>query len=68
MFAIDTTPHPRPDARYAGERTMVQVRGKGGDRWLPAWPCSVLVGIGWGSSSWVGPVEARWLRPGEEQA
>jgi DDE superfamily endonuclease len=52
MFAIDTTPLARPDAQYAGERTMVQVRGKGGDRWLPGWPCSLLVGIGWGSSSW----------------
>jgi hypothetical protein len=66
MFAIDTTPHARPDAQYADERTMVQVRGKGGDRWLPGWPCSVLVGIGWGSSSWVDPIEARRLRPGEE--
>lgn len=50
MFAIDTTPHPRPDAEYAeyaDERTMVQVRGKGGDRWLPGWPYSLLVGIQW---------------------
>ena len=31
MFAIGITPHARPDAQYAGERTMVQVRGKGGD-------------------------------------
>ena len=66
MFAIDTTPHPRPDAEYAGERTMVQVRGKGGDRWLPGWPHSVLVGIHWGSSSWADPLEARRLKPGEE--
>jgi hypothetical protein len=51
MFAIDTTPHPSPDAEYANERTMVQVRGKGGDRWLPGWPYSLLVGIQWGSSS-----------------
>ncbi|MGH3231058.1 MAG: transposase [Streptosporangiaceae bacterium] len=66
MFAIDTTPHARPDAQYAGERTMVQVRGKGGDRWLPGWPYSMLVGIGWGSSSWADPIEARRIRPGEE--
>jgi hypothetical protein len=26
---------------------MVQVRGKGGDRWLPGWPYSLLVGIQW---------------------
>ena len=45
MFAIDITPHARPDAQYADERTMVQVRGKGGDRWLPGWPYSLLVGI-----------------------
>ena len=66
MFAIDITPHARPDAQYADERTMVQVRGKGGDRWLPGWPYSLLVGIQWGSSSWGDPVEARRLRPGEE--
>ena len=66
MFAIDTTPHARPDARYADERTMVQVRGKGGDRWLPGWPYSLLVGIQWGSSSWVDPIEARQLWPGVE--
>ena len=45
MFAIDITPHARPDAQYADERTMVQVRGKGGDRWLPGRPYSLLVGI-----------------------
>ena len=66
MFATGTTPLARPDAQYAGELTMVQVRGKGGDRWLPGWPCSLLVGIGWGSSSWAGPIQARRLRPGEE--
>ena len=66
MFAIDITPLARPDAQYADERTMVQVRGKGGDRWLPGWPYRLLVGIGWGSSSWVDPIEARRLKPGEE--
>ena len=66
MFAIDTTPLARPDAQYADERTMVQVRGKGGDRWLPGWPYSLLVGIQQGSSSWAGPLQARRLRPGEE--
>jgi DDE superfamily endonuclease len=66
MFAIDTTPHARPDAEYADERVMVQVRGKGGDRWLPGWPYSLMVGVQWGSSSWVDPIEARRLRPGEE--
>jgi hypothetical protein len=65
MFAIDTTPHARPDAAYADERVMVQVRGKGGDRWLPGWPYSLLVGVQWGSS-WVEPLGTRRLRPGEE--
>jgi hypothetical protein len=66
MFAIDTTPHARPDAEYADERLMVQVRGKGGDRYLPGWPYSVLVGIAWGASSWVDPIEARRIRPEED--
>jgi len=66
MFAIDTTPHARPDAAYADERVMVQVRSKGGDRWLPGWSYSLMVGVQWGSSSWVDPIGARRLRPGQE--
>jgi hypothetical protein len=62
MFAIDTTPLARPDARFADQRTMVMVRGKGPDVFLPGWNFSVLVGIGWGASSWVDPIEARRLR------
>jgi hypothetical protein len=64
MFAVDTTPLARPDAAYA--RTMVQVRGKGGDAFLPGWNYSIVVGVGWGASSWVDPVEARRLRPGDD--
>jgi len=66
MFAVDTTPLPRPDAAYADSRTMVQVRGKGGDVFLPGWSYSLLVGIGWGASSWVDPVGARRLAPGDD--
>ncbi|WP_239395492.1 transposase, partial [Frankia sp. CiP3] len=65
MFAVDTTPLARPDAAYADDRTMVQVRGKGGDVFLPGYSFSILVGIGWGASSWVDPVEARRLAPGD---
>ncbi|MET7930227.1 NF041680 family putative transposase [Streptomyces sp. NPDC005349] len=65
MFAIDCTPLARPDARYADQRTMVMVRGKGPDVFLPGWNFSVLVGVGWGASSWVQPLEARRLRPTE---
>ena len=66
MFGIDTTPLARPDATFADSRTMVQVRGKGGDVFLPGWSYSMVVGIGWGSSSWVDPVEARRLAPDDE--
>src|SRR5881394_2901810 len=66
MFAIDTTPLARPDAAYADSRTMVQVRGKGGDVFLPGWSYSILVGIGWGTSSWVDPAEARRLLPTDD--
>lgn len=66
MFAIDTTPLARPDALYAQDRVMVQVRGKGGDVFLPGWPYSILVGLGWGADSWVDPVAARRIRPGED--
>ncbi|MBB4942772.1 hypothetical protein FHR32_007172 [Streptosporangium album] len=66
MFALDITPDARPDAEYADERVMVQVRGKGGDKFLPGWPYSLLVGVQWGDSSWVDPIEARRLRPSQE--
>ncbi|MFC9079749.1 transposase, partial [Streptomyces sp. NPDC057062] len=66
MFAIDTTPLARPDARFADQRTMVMVRTKGPDMFLPGWDYSVLVGIGWGATSWVQPLEARRVRPTEQ--
>jgi hypothetical protein len=51
MFAIDVTPNARPDPEYADERVMVQVRGKGGDKFLPGWPYSLLVGMQWGCAA-----------------
>jgi len=66
MFAADTTSLPRPDAAYADGRTMVLSRRKGGDVVLPGWNYSILVGVGWGGSSWVDPLDARRLRPGED--
>ncbi|MGI5510729.1 transposase [Streptomyces sp. CA-106131] len=66
MFAIDTTPLARPDARFADQRTMVMVRTKGPDMFLPGWDYSILVGIGWGATSWVQPLEARRVRPTEQ--
>src|SRR5262249_6688763 len=66
MFAIDTTPVARAAARSADERTMVRVRTKGPDMFLPGWDYSVLVGIGWGATSWVQPLEARRVRPTEQ--
>ena len=70
MFGIDVTPLPRPDAVFADAlvMVMVRVRGAGGDRYLPGWPLSVLVGVRWGASSWVDAVGARRLRPGEDHA
>ena len=66
MFAIDVTPLARPDAVYADERVMVQVRGKGGDVFLPGWPYSILVGVAWGASSWVDPIAAHRSSPGQD--
>jgi hypothetical protein len=33
---------------------------------LPGWNYSILVGIGWGASSWVDPVAARRLLPTDD--
>jgi hypothetical protein len=68
MSGIDVTPLARPDALFADEMVMVQVRGAGGDKYLPGWPLSVLTGLHWGSSSWVDAIEARRLRPGKDHA
>jgi hypothetical protein len=65
MFAVDVTAIPRPDCRYVDALSMVQVRGAGGDRLMSGWPVSVLVGLSWGASSWVDPLEARRIRPGD---
>lgn len=64
MFGVDVSPIPRPDTRYVNGLSMVQVRGAGGDRILPGWPVSVLVGLSWGADSWVDPLEARRIAPG----
>jgi len=66
MFAVDVSPVPRPDPRYVDGLSMVQVRGAGGDRFLPGWPLSVLVGLEWGACSWVDPLDVRRIRPGED--
>jgi hypothetical protein len=64
MFGVDVSPLPRPDPRYVDGLSMVQVRGAGGDRLLPGWPISILVGLSWGACSWVDPLEARRIAPG----
>lgn len=66
MFGIDVSPIPRPDPRFVDGLSMVQVRGAGGDRLLPGWPISVLAGLSWGADSWVDPLEARRIAPGED--
>jgi len=66
MFGVDVSPIPRPDPRYVEDLSMVLVRGAGGDRLLPGWPVSVLVGLSWGATSWVDPLEARRIEPGED--
>jgi hypothetical protein len=64
MFGVDVSPLPRPDARYVEGLSMVQVRGAGGDRFLPGWPISLLVGLSWGACSWVDPLDARRIAQG----
>jgi hypothetical protein len=68
MFGIDVSPLPRPAARYADGLCMVQVRAVGGNQFVPGWPVSILVGLGWGGSSWVEPVDARRIGPGQDHA
>lgn len=66
MFGVDVSPIPRPDTEYVEDLSMVQVRGAGGDRFVSGWPVSVLTGLSWGASSWVDPLEARRIAPGQD--
>jgi hypothetical protein len=52
------------EPEFRRRHAMVQVRGAGGDRILPGWPVSILVGLSWGACSWVDPLDARRIAPG----
>lgn len=68
MFGVDVSPLPRPVCRYVEGLSMVQVRAVGGNQFVAGWPVSILVGVGWGTCSWVDPVDARRIVPGEDHA
>ena len=68
MFAVDVSTYPRPDAECSPERSHCQnaCRCDGERKTIPGWPYSRVTGVDWGSSSWVYPVDAVRMAPGDD--
>ena len=69
MFAVDVSAYPRPDAECSPDRTHCHAacRCDGERKTIPGWAYSRVTGVEWGSSSWVYPVDAVRLGPGDDQ-
>jgi len=69
LFAVDLTAWPRPDARCSPGRMHCYAccRCDGRRKTVPGWCYSRVSGVEWGSSSWVHPVDAARLGPGDDQ-
>ena len=69
LFAVDLSTWPRPDARCSPGRMhcYAACRCDGRRKTIPGWSYSRVTGVEWGSSSWVFPVDAVRLGPGDDQ-
>jgi hypothetical protein len=68
MFAVDVSTYPRPDAACSPDRTHCHAacRCDGERTTIPGWAYSRVTGVEWGSASWVYPVDAVRLGPGDD--
>src|SRR5882757_761899 len=65
-FAGDVSGWPRPDAVTSPQRLAMfdkSARTSAGHPITSGWPFAVMVGVEWGASSWVAPVDAVRLGP-----
>ena len=69
LFAVDLTTWPRPAAQCSPGRTHCYAccRCDGRRKTVPGWSYSRVTGVEWGSASWVHPVDAVRLGPGDDQ-
>src|SRR6516165_681933 len=67
-LGIDVSAWLRPDAGTSPERMFCHVhgRGKNAAQMIPGWPYSVVAALGPGASSWVLPLDAVRLGPGDD--
>ncbi|MDH6122708.1 hypothetical protein ABH930_007019 [Kitasatospora sp. GAS204A] len=67
---MDVTPWLRPDAATSNARSFCHTYGRGENKHLmiPGWPCSWVVALESGRISWVAPLDAVRLRPGDDLA
>jgi hypothetical protein len=68
MFAVDVSVYPRPDAGCSPDRTHCHsaCRCDGERKTIPGWAYSRVTGVEWGSASWVYPVDAVRVGPGDD--
>jgi hypothetical protein len=67
-LAVDVSAWLRPDAGTSPERMFCHVHGRGRNAGsvVPGWPYSVVAALGPGRSSWVVPLDAVRLGPGDD--
>ena len=67
-LGIDVSSWLRPDAGTSPERMFCHVhgRGKNAAQVIPGWPYSLVMALGPGASSWVLPLDAVRLGPGDD--
>ncbi|MFE2972824.1 NF041680 family putative transposase [Streptomyces sp. NPDC059340] len=70
VLAVDVAPWLRPDAATSDARSFCHTYGRGENKHLmiPGWPCSWIVALETGRSSWTAPLDALRLRPGDDLA
>jgi DDE superfamily endonuclease len=67
-FAGDVSGWPRPDAATSPQRVAMfdkSARTAAGHPITSGWPFAVMVGVEWGATSWVAPVDAVRLGPAD---
>ncbi|WP_406085820.1 NF041680 family putative transposase [Kitasatospora purpeofusca] len=70
VLAVDVSPWLRPDADTSDARSFCHTYGRGEARhqMIPGWPYSWVVALESGRTSWVAPLDAVRLRPGDDLA
>jgi hypothetical protein len=67
-LGVDVSSWLRPEAVTSPERMFCHVHGRGGNggQRVPGWPYSLVTALGPGASSWVLPLDAARLGPGDD--